>query len=217
MQRLNDSQKSFLRAATERYRASLPGSEAERYLATRGLVTASPEAQAEIDRFQLGFVAEPLAGHEMYRGMLSIPYLRWSMDSGWMVVSVRFRRIDDGKPKYQTVAGDQPWLFNTLALIKHSPIVAITEGEIDAITAQVCGIPTVGVPGAQMWKPYFRELFLGYRDVFVLADGDEAGMSFANKVAETLHNAKVIPSPPGEDVNSLVLKHGRQALLERLS
>lgn len=164
----------------------------------------------------LGFVAEPLAGHEMYRGCLAIPYLRWSWESGWQVVSIRFRRLDDSKPKYMTVAGDQPWLYNTIALIKHSPVVAITEGEIDAITAQVCGIPTVGVPGAQMWKPYFRELFLGYRDVFILADGDEPGMDFANKVASTIPGAKVIPSPAGEDVNSLVLKQGRDALLQKL-
>lgn len=165
----------------------------------------------------LGYVADPLPGHEMFRGMLAIPYLRYSLDTGWMVVSVRFRRLDDGKPKYMTVAGDQPWLYNTLALIKHSPVVAITEGEIDAITAQVCGVPTVGVPGAQMWKPYFRELFLGYRDVFILADGDEPGMDFATKVASTIPGAKVIPSPPGEDVNSLVNKYGRDALLERIT
>jgi DNA primase len=94
--------------------------------------------------------------------------------------------------------------------------VAITEGEIDAITAQVCGLPAVGVPGAQAWLPHFREPFLGYRDVFVLADGDEAGLRFANTVAGTLPNAKVIPMPPGQDVNSLVLSEGKQALLERM-
>ncbi|QHB36952.1 DNA primase [Mycobacterium phage Roary] len=217
MQRPSESQKAFLKEATDRYRASLSGSPAEEYLATRGLVTPNPKAQAEIDRFMLGYVAEPLPGHEMFRGCISIPYLRWHQEQGWMVVSIRFRRLDDAKPKYMTVAGDQPWLYNTLALISHSPRVAITEGEIDCITAQVCGIPTVGVPGAQMWKPYMKELFLGYRDVFVLADGDEPGMDFANKVAATLPNARVIPSPPGEDVNSMVLQDGPGALMDRIS
>lgn len=164
----------------------------------------------------LGYVADPLPGHEMFRGMLAIPYLRWHEELGWMVVSIRFRRLDDGKPKYMTVAGDQPWLYNTISLIKHSPTIAITEGEIDCITAQVCGLPTVGVPGAQMWKPYFRELFLGYRDVFILADGDEPGMDFANKVATTIPGAKVIPMPTGSDVNQLVNDQGAQALLSRI-
>jgi Toprim-like len=187
-------------------------------MATRGLT--SPSIREEVDKFRLGFVAEPSVGHEMYQGFLAIPYLRRSPDGDWSVVSIRFRCIADhehvGHGKYMSVAGDQPWLYNTVALIKHSPIVAITEGEIDAITAQVCGIPTVGVPGAQMWQPYFRELFLGYRDVFVLADGDDPGMQFANKVAATLHNAKVVPCPPGEDVNSLIISRGKNALLERI-
>lgn len=117
-----------------------------------------------------------------------------------------------------TVAGDRPRLFNTRALLRPSAEVAITEGELDAITAQaLCGINTVGVPGAQAWQPHFREPFLGYREVFILADGDEAGMLFANTVAKTLPNAKVIPSPPGEDVNSLVVKYGREALIERIT
>ena len=61
-----------------------------------------------------------------------------------------------------------------------------------------------------------RELFLGYRDVFVLADGDEPGMKFANKVATDLPNAKVIPMPNGSDVNQLVNDEGPQALLDRI-
>ncbi|MGZ6054498.1 MAG: toprim domain-containing protein [Isosphaeraceae bacterium] len=194
----------------------MPGSPGDEYLASRGL--RAPSIRQEMDRFLLGYVAEPLPGHEMYRGMLAIPYLRWSQESGWTVVSIRFRRLtgDDGN-KYQTVAGDRPRLYNTMALLKISPIVAITEGEFDAITAQVCGVPAVGVPGAQAWKPYFREPFLGYKEVFVLADGDEPGMQFANTVAKTLHNAKVIPMPPGEDVNSLVISQGKPALLERIT
>jgi DNA primase len=132
------------------------------------------------------------------------------------VVSIRYRRLDDKKPKYMTKAGDQVWMYNTAALVKHSPLVAITEGEIDAITAQLCGVPAVGVPGSQMWKPYFRELFVGYRDVFILSDGDEAGMQFATGVAKTLPNAKVIPMPAGLDVNQLVIERGREALLSKL-
>lgn len=152
----------------------------------------------------------------MFRGFLSIPYLRRSPDNDWCVVSIRFRRLDDGKPKYMTEAGDRTRLFNTLALLEDSAIVAITEGEIDAITSQLCGIPTVGIPGAQAWKPSFREPFLGYREVLILADGDEAGSAFSTKLAGELPNAKVVPMPPGQDVNSLVVQHGAQALKDRI-
>lgn len=214
MQRLSESQRHFLREATLRYHQSLPGSPVEEYLGTRGLTF--PSIREEVDKFMLGYVEDPLPGHEMYRGKLAIPYLRWSQEYGWAVVKLRFRRLDDEQPKYLDVAGFSPRLYNTLALLANSSQIAITEGEIDAITAQVCGIPTVGVPGAQAWKPHFKEPFLGYRDVFILADGDEPGLNFANAVAATLFNAKVIPMPPGEDVNSLVISQGKQALLGRL-
>lgn len=177
---------------------------------SRGLLI--PEAKP----FGLGYVEEPAAGHKNFQGWLSIPYLRWSQWRGWSVASVRFRRLDNGSPKYMTLTDDKPRLFNTNALTKHSPTIAITEGEIDAITAQICGIPAVGVPGATMWQPYFSELFLGYRDVFILADGDDPGMQFASTVAKTLPNAKVIPCPPGSDVNSLYVSGGREVILERL-
>lgn len=216
MQRLTDSQRHFLKEATSRYHQSLPGSPGEEYLGTRGLT--APSIREQVDKFRLGFVADPLPGHEIYKGMLAIPYLRWSQEHGWAVVSIRYRRIADseGGGKYLTQAGDRPRLYNTLALLANSSKIAITEGEIDAITAQVCGIPTVGVPGSQAWRDHFREPFLGYRDVFILADGDEAGLQFAHNVAKTLFNAKVIPMPSGHDVNSLVIEQGKQALLSRL-
>jgi len=179
-----------------------------------------PSVKDEADKFLLGYVEDPLPGDEMHRGSLAIPYLRWSQEHGWVVVSIRFRCIENhehaGHGKYMTLPGDRPRLYNTLALLKPSPTIAITEGEIDAITAQVCGIPAVGVPGATSWQPWFAEPFFGYRTVFVLTDGDKPGLEFGHKVATSLPNAKIIPMPDGEDVNSLVLSRGKTALLERI-
>jgi len=212
MEMLNASQQAFLKAATEKYHHNLEGSPGQEYLAERGL--------AEATKFRIGYVAEPLRGHEMFTGFLAIPYLRWSPDNGWAVASIRFRCIEQhehtGHGKYMTAPGDKPRLYNTPALLKPSPVIAITEGEIDAVTAQLCGVPAVGVPGANSWQDHFREPFLGYREVLVLTDGDSAGAQFGHGIASVLPNAKVIPMPPGEDVNSVVVKHGKAALLERL-
>lgn len=218
MERLSESQRRSLRAATERYAEQLPDSPGAEYLGRRGL--AAPSVHPIVDKFRLGYVAEPALGHEKYRGDLAIPYLRWSQEAGWSVVSIRFRCIQDhdhtGHGKYMTMPGDRPRLYNTLALLQPSPVIAITEGEIDAITAQACGIPTVGIPGAQAWQKWFREPFLGYRDVLILTDGDEAGARMGETVAKTLPNARIIPMPAGEDVNSLVISQGKHALLERI-
>ncbi|QHJ86568.1 DNA primase [Mycobacterium phage Mabel] len=215
MQRLSESQRGYLWEATSQYRESLPGSPAEEYLASRGLV--GPEVRP----YGLGYVDDPLPGHEMFRGWLAIPYMRWSQWRGWSVASIRFRCLQEhdhvNHGKYQTVAGDKPRLYNTAALARYSKDMAITEGEIDCITAELCGVPAIGVPGSQMWKPHFRDIFLGYRTVNILADGDDAGMKFAHEVAKTLPNARIIPMPDGEDVNSLVMTQGKSALLERIS
>jgi DNA primase len=183
-------------------------------LASRGL--SAPSIQPKIDQFLLGYVGDPLPGHESYRGKLAIPYLRWSKQYGWAVVSIRFRRLTGEGAKYLTVANDRPRLYNTLALLQQSKDIAITEGEFDAITASLCGLPAVGVPGTQAWQPHFREPFLGYRNVFVLSDGDEAGLGFGRSIVKQLPNAKLIPMPDGEDVNSLVVNHGQAALMERI-
>lgn len=206
--KLSESQRAYLWEAAQKYRLALPGSQAEEYLASRG-IPIEPV-------FGLGYVAESVPGHELYKGCLAIPYMRWSQWRGWSVATIRFRRLDGGKPKYMTLPGDQPRLYNTWALTKDTPDIAITEGEIDAITAELAGVRTVGVPGASIWKPYFRELFQGYRTVHILADGDDAGMQFAHTVASSLPNARIIPMPDGEDVNSVVNKYGKEKLLERM-
>lgn len=199
-------QRKSLQEATTAYHESLIGSPAEEHLENRGLLR--PAVRPKTEAFRLGYVAEPHPGHEMYRGMLAIPYLRRGDNGDWSVVSLRFRCLEDHEHKqhgkYNTTPGDRPRLFNTLALLRPNPTMLITEGEIDALTAQVYGFDAVAVPGATAWQPRFREPLLGYETVFILADGDEPGMRFATNVAKELPNAKVIPCPQGEDVNSWI-------------
>ena len=215
MNKLSKSQLESLAEAARRYWRSMPKSPAEEFLETRGL------ARPEVGRFHLGYVENPLPGHEMYRGMLAIPYLRRTASSNVVVVSIRFRCIEEGckhphHGKYNTASGDTGRLFNTDALQGSWPAVGLSEGEIDAITATICGIPTVGIPGATVWEPYWREPFLGFETVFVFADGDKAGAGFADKIARKLPNAKVIPSAPGEDVNSEYLQYGKSYLRRKV-
>src|SRR5690606_36650700 len=195
------------------YERSMPGSPAEEYLVNERKLT-------DIEEFHMGYVAEPLCGHEMYRGMLAIPYLRFTDDKSGLVVSMRFRCLDNhehqGHGKYNTEPGDRPRMFNSVALTQPVDIVAVTEGEIDAITASVCGIDAVGIPGATQWQPHFTEPFLGFDTVLILADGDDAGMRFARIVAEALPNSRIIPMPEGHDVNSVYVEHGADALRERI-
>jgi hypothetical protein len=219
---LTKSQRSFLQEATTLYRQAMPDSPAEEFLARRGL--GEQGTQEVVDKFKLGYVVDGLeTHHERYRGTLAIPYLRNSPEYGWAVSTIRFRCVEDhtnckehGHPKYSSLPGDRPRLFKTPALSLPSDRIGITEGELDAITAQTCGIPSVGVPGANLWRPHFALPFQGYEEVLIFADGDEAGTKFASTIAKALPNARVVQSPDGHDVSSLVHERGRQYFIERV-
>jgi DNA primase len=208
------TQLAFLMEATSRYHQSLPGSQAEGYLASRGL------EGDELKRFRLGVVDDPLPGHDMYRGWLAIPYLRYSPGQGWCVVNMRFRCIQDhdhGKhSKYLAHPGGGVNIYNTLSVLKTNDEIAICEGELDAVAAELAGIPAVGIPGRENWKSFYYRMFLGYDKVFILADGDQAGKDFAFDVMKTLPQSRIINMPEGEDVNSTIQKFGKNAVLKRM-
>lgn len=225
------ARKKSLTQAARSYHRSLAGSPAAEYLESRGL--------ADADRFRLGYVEEPAEGHSAHRGKLAIPYWRWTPNAGWFVITMRFRCVSPGcehgsHGKYMSNEGDPPRLYNAAALLKPSPWIAITEGEIDAMSATLSGVPAVGVPGVDAWKPYWREPFLGYETVYLLADNDQPkvyadcgrckgqckghnpGMDFANGLARALPNLVILPSDVGKDVNSEMVMHGREYIRRKV-
>lgn len=167
------------------------------------------------DQFLLGVVsADAGPTFEPFIGRLSLPFIT---PTG--VVSIRYRCIEDHDckdekhPKYLQGKGEQDHLYNVGALHERHPVVAVTEGEIDAMFADLI-VPSVGVPGATKWKPYWSRLFEDYDKVFVLGDGDQAGREFCDKLTELLPNAQPVVMPPDMDVNAFYLAHGQGALEE---
>lgn len=217
MQRQSDEQRKWLQNAVSTFHAALPGSPAEEHLRERGLL--ADEVAEAVSKYRLGYVPDHSPGFEQYAGRMAIPYLRVHPRHGWLCVGIRYRRLVDsvGKwpPKYDTPKHDTPRLYNTIALNASSPIIGICEGEIDAITGTLCGIPTVGVPGAQMWNARFNPLFEGYSRILVFRDGDETGREkFLSDVK--LPNMIDVDCGDGEDLNSLFVQGGKAAVLERL-
>jgi hypothetical protein len=230
--KLSDERRSFLWTAATKYRHAMPGSPAADLLAARDLVGGA-------EKFGLGYVREPMPGHEQYRGRLAIPYLRWAPQRGHSVVAMRFRCAElgcscSGHAKYLSEPGSPATLFNAPALLEEHDAIAITEGELDAISAEVSGVPAVGVPGVDAWETYWRVLFLGYESVPILTDNDRPqyrkdcpkcrnecrghnpGMEFATKVAKDLPNARILPWEQGEDTNSTMVAHGRGFILRKV-
>jgi len=202
--RLSNSHRQFLLRATQQYGSRIEL--AEEYLSTRQL------SVEEARRFHLGVVAEPLPGHEQFLGRLAIPYVT---PSG--VVDIRFRAMKGEDPKYMGMAGAKTTMFNTSACFIAQKYICVTEGEFDCIVMSVkTNHPTIGIPGANNWKSHYTRILDDFDMVIILTDGDNAGAEFGKKITRELPNANVIPMPEGEDVNSVVIKLGKEWIDERV-
>jgi DNA primase len=202
--RLSSSQKNFLLQATQRYAAKIEL--AEEYLLSRQL------SVEEAKVFHLGVVDDPLPGHEAYTGRLAIPYIT---PSG--VVDIRFRGIHNEDPKYMGLVGAKTTMFNTQACFVADKYICVTEGEFDCIMMTVKTLhPTIGIPGANNWKPHYAKILDDFDTVIVLADGDAAGLEFGKKISRELGNVNIISMPEGEDVNSIMIKKGSDWIDERI-
>lgn len=199
---LSQSQKDSLERAASKYEACVD--EVAPYLVERGITKETAHT------YRLGYVAEPARGDDEAIGRLSIPYITTTG-----VVDIRFRAVDAATtPKYLSRSGSAVRLFGVTALLKPGRNIVVTEGEIDCMTVNQIGVPAVGVPGANGWKPYWRNLFEDYDEVIVLCDGDQAGRDFGKKMAEKIDQAVVIHLPQGEDANSMYVEQGAAALLD---
>ena len=184
----------------------------------------SPEALAVLDargisevvaaKYQIGTITEPINGHEMYEGWISIPYIT----AGGSCVGFKFRRLDEGKPKYGSPTGQKAHLYNVSDITIMKPYIVVCEGELDTvIVSGVLGIPAVGVPGVAAWKSHFPKLFGGYETVYVVGDNDvkedgsNPGAEFSKRVANEVMNSTIVTLPPNMDINDYYLAHGASA------
>lgn len=207
MPQLSAESRSSLEAAVTTYEANLDL--AATYLAGRGI-------DLEVARrARLGVVSEPEPGHGSGRGRLSIPYLTKSGP-----VAIKFRctephdcREVEGHQKYAAPAGQTARLYNVPDLFADSDVIALTEGELDALVLSgQCGIPAVGIPGVSNWKNkrHYPRMFSGYSRVLVYGDPDDAGKELARRICDSLSQAVAVDLPA--DVNETYLRHGKDFL-----
>lgn len=210
MQMLSKEQQRFLDQTTMLYLEHLDL--AGEWLDGRGIELEHARRNA------LGVVVDPPKAHESYRGRLCIPYLT---PSG--VSAVSFRCIQDhdckaveGHRKYLKPSGTKTRLYGALYYEEANDFIALTEGEIDALTLQQIGIPALGVPGAENWEPHWTSILQDFATVYVFSDGDEPGQKFAKRVMTEYDRAVNVRMPDGEDVNSVFVKYGKDFLLKKI-
>lgn len=205
---LSVPQRKLLERATVQYQENL--AEAVEYLAGRGIDLEAAHSSG------LGVVRDPLPGQESLTGRLSIPYLTPSGP-----VNMNFRCIKDhkckdvGHKKYMTWGGLETNLYNVEALHYAGSAIAVAEGEIDALSSTLAGIPCVGISGATKWQDHWNNIFEDFTRVYVWQEGDDAGKKFGDKLVMEVGAIRV-PLPPSEDVNSIWVGQGKEALRARI-
>lgn len=211
-------QKLFFEQAAAQYQRDLAADRpTQEYLRGRGI---GPEIAQQ---FRLGVLRNPLLGHEAFKDRLSIPYIT---PAG--VVTFTFRCLrdhvcketvvghkPDGKPKYcpkyRAPFGLERTLYNVGDFKKDTDTIYICEGEMDALTLSVCGFAAIAIPGVSQWKDHFTRCFADYAQVFVVADGDEAGYRLGAFLSTEI-KARAVRPPKGEDCNSIYVRGGKDAV-----
>jgi DNA primase len=201
----SEQQKSLLEVVT-RYSQAL-NEEAVGYLEGRGI------SKDVAEQFSLGTVTQPAVGHEQFENWISIPYIT----AMGVCTSVKFRRLDDGKPKYGQPTGQKLHLYNVSDILADTQKIVVCEGELDTIIMSgILGIAAVGVPGVAAWKPFYSKLFTGFDTVYVVGDNDvkedgsNPGAEFSKRVASEVVNSQIVQLPPGMDITDYYLEYGSE-------
>lgn len=201
-----EQSKSLLEAANRYAQAISP--EALAYLKGRGI------SEQVAGLYSLGVVTDPIPGHEMYTGWLSIPYIT----ALGLCVGFKFRRLDDGKPKYGSPLGQKSHLYNVCDLTENSSSIVVCEGELDTIIVSgALHLAAVGIPGVAAWKPHFAKLLNGYEMVYIAGDNDvkedgtNPGAEFSRRVASEVINSTIVTLPAGMDINEFYIRNGVDA------
>ena len=204
---LSGSVRRSLAGATAEFAANLW--DAADFLEDRGI------GESVALSYRLGVVPSDYPGFERFAGMMSLPYLTPAGP-----VAMKFRALDpERKPKYDAPSGQHARLYNVKALHNPGDMVAICEGEIDALVmTELVGIPAVGVPGASHWADHWPRCFSDYESVLVIADhdakpdGKDPGLKHANRVVKAISGARLVKPPAGMDLNDWFLSEGREAV-----
>lgn len=200
-----------LREKLAKYQAQRWEDVPARFFATRGI------DHSTIGRFGLGYTGELGRGRSLdLRRCLVLPY----EDGLGRLRQLRYRPLyTHSGAKYLSEGAAPVNLFAVRAI--DNPVVHVTEGEIDTMTAWQCGFKAVGVPGVGAFKEEWVHLFRPpHVERVVLAfDPDKAGREASRFLYQALRkviDVDVADLPQGMDVNELLVKHGEQAVKEVL-
>lgn len=144
------------------------------------------------------------------------PYLR---DGEY--INGKYRNITEKKDMRQE-GGAEPCLLGWHLIDAKARMVAICEGEIDAMSVHQAGIPALSInagAGNHQWIDSELERLNQFSDIVLCYDNDEAGRKGAVEVARRLgvERCRTVIWPEGcKDANDVLQMYGPQTLRERV-
>ena len=108
-----------------------------------------------------------------------------------------------------------------------SKMLGITEGEINALSLHMMGLPAIATAGAQGWRSAWASRLIGLDRVLLFADGDKAGQEWAQRITDDLaalvgyYEAQQlcvhVRLPHKQDVNDLLQSGALRQLIDEVT
>lgn len=141
-------------------------------------------------------------------------------NSSGSIIAMHGRAIDENYHASSKITrGDKSQgLFLSDAFVLEKSVIAICEGAIDAMALALCGIPAVAMTGTTPADWFYRKM--GFRNVLLATDADEAGDKSAYKIKLELQlrGTKTFRLRPkgSKDWGEVLEKIGEEALRKYL-
>lgn len=181
------------------------------------------EGLSPADAVRLGLLSE--GGQGLYREKFFDRLIFPILNPSGKVVGFGGRVIGEGRPKYLNSAESPLFhkgstlygLFQARDAVRSSDRVIVVEGYLDVMVLSQFGISdVVATLGTALTPDHVWTLSRYTKNVIALFDGDEAGRKAAARSFEIFVEGGLLGKgaflPPGEDPDSYVRSHGREAL-----
>ena len=113
-------------------------------------------------------------------------------------VARRYRLSMAGKRRFVWATGSKvmPYGLERLDDARQAGYIVLVEGESDAQTLWYHGLPALGIPGANTWRPEWAQYLTGLT-AYVWREPDQGGETFARTIGQTLPEVRIITAPEG--------------------
>lgn len=117
---------------------------------------------------------------------VTIPYY----DTDGACMAVKQRRNPKNKPRFAWNRGGTVIMYGAwLDLNKNAKALILVEGESDAQSCWLHGLPALGVPGATNYQASWTTRYIGERDVYIHVEPDSGGQKFRQKTLQNLYDS----------------------------